>query len=217
MDEIPRNRLIIYSLAVVAPAVTLLVRWPLGAVFGDRVMFVTFFPAVIIAAYFGGFLPGLLATGLSALAAKYFLVAPLNSFGVATLHDGVALTLFVLVGAMISGLSESLHRTRRRLLANERQRAEAELQETEDRFRQLAENINEKFWMSDVSGERLFYVSQGYEEIWGRARKSLPRSWDESIHPDDWDRAGAHLKQHKQGVFSDSEFRVVRPDGSVRW
>ena len=69
MHEKQRARLVAYSVAVLAPAVTLLVRWPLDAVLGDRVMYMAFFPAVLLAAYFGGFWPGLLATALSALAA----------------------------------------------------------------------------------------------------------------------------------------------------
>ena len=60
-------------MAVLAPAVSLLVRWPLWPVLGDTVPHMTFFPAVMIAAYFGGFWPGLLATILGAVAANYFL------------------------------------------------------------------------------------------------------------------------------------------------
>src|SRR5262249_5055321 len=106
-----------------APAVTLLVRWPLDVVLGDRVLYMTFFPAVLLAAYFGGFGPGLLATVLSGLAATYFLVHPLFSLEITTVHDAVAVTLLVLVGAVISGLSESLHRSRGRVAASERRYA----------------------------------------------------------------------------------------------
>ncbi|MDB5310908.1 MAG: domain S-box protein [Gemmataceae bacterium] len=220
MPETSRARLLAYSLAVLAPAVTLLVRWPLAAVLGDRVLYMTFFPAVLIVAYVGGFWPGFLATVLSALAASYFLVAPLYSLEIASVHDALALSLLVLAGMMISTLSEFLHRARHRILGHERQRAEEARRETEGRFRQVAENIHEIFWMSDVRGEQLFYVSPGYEEVWGRTCQALyedPRSWVESIHPDDRERAIEHMGQHRHGVFTDGEFRVVRPDGSARW
>jgi K+-sensing histidine kinase KdpD len=69
MHEKQRARLVAYGVAMLSPAVTLLVRWPLDVVLGDRVLYMTFFPAVLLAAYFGGFWPGLLATALSALAA----------------------------------------------------------------------------------------------------------------------------------------------------
>src|ERR1700680_4235826 len=130
MIETPRGRLVAYSLAVLAPAVSLVVRWPLWPVLGDAVPHMTFFPAVMIAAYFGGFWPGLLATLVSAVTANYFLTQQLPSFQVKSVNDGVAVILFVLVGTIISGLCESLHRARRRIVADERRwAAEALVQE----------------------------------------------------------------------------------------
>src|SRR3954471_8976065 len=101
MNETPRARLVAYLVAVLAPAVSLLVRWPLWSLLGDAVPHMTFFPAVMIAAYFGGFWPGLLATLISAAAANYFLTHQLSSFQVTSVNDAVALILFVLVGTII--------------------------------------------------------------------------------------------------------------------
>src|SRR5262249_61011307 len=130
MHERPRARLVAYGVAVLATVVSLLIRWPLWPVLGDAVPHMTFFPAVMIAAYFGGFWPGLLATGLSAGAANYFLTGQLRSFQVTSANDVAALILFVLVCVIISALCESLHRAQRRILADERQRgAEALSQE----------------------------------------------------------------------------------------
>jgi two-component system, sensor histidine kinase and response regulator len=120
MNETTRARLVAFYVAMLAPAVSLLVRWPLWPVLGDAVPHMTFFPAVMIAAYFGGFWPGLLATGLSAVAANYFLTGQFSSLHITSVNDVVALVLFVLVGTIISGLCESLHRVRRRVVANER-------------------------------------------------------------------------------------------------
>src|ERR1700682_96338 len=107
MNETPRARLVAYGMAVLAPAVSLLVRWPLWPVLGDAVPHMTFFPAVMIAAYFGGFRPGLLATILSAVAANSFFTQQLSAFHVTSVNNVAALILFVLVGTIISGLSES--------------------------------------------------------------------------------------------------------------
>jgi two-component system sensor histidine kinase/response regulator len=123
MHERPRTRLLIFGLAILAPAITLLVRWPLDAVLGDRVLYMAFFPAILIVAYIGGFWPGLLTTVVSALAADYYLVEPLYSLEISSIHEAVALSLLLLVGTMISGLSEAVHRSRRRLVANERRYA----------------------------------------------------------------------------------------------
>src|SRR6266481_9829228 len=110
MHKTSRAQLVAFSVAVLAPAISLLLRWLLWPVLGDSVPHMTFFPAVMIAAYFGGFWPGLLATILSAAAANYFLTGQLRFFHITDANDVAALVLFVLTGAIISGLCESLHR-----------------------------------------------------------------------------------------------------------
>src|SRR5437773_7995057 len=103
---------------------------------------------------------------------------------------------------------------------SERKRAEAALREREERFRQMAENIREVFWLSDPEKARIFYISPGYEEIWGRTCQSLYaelRSWLAAIHPEDRDRVlEAALTKQVSGQY-DEVYRIVRPDGSVRW
>src|SRR5271154_893270 len=103
-----------------------------------------------------------MATLLGALAGTYFLAEPIWSFRLANAHAPIGMVLFVLTGTIISGLSESLHRARRRFVAQERQRVEEALRETEERFRQLAENIHEIFWITDARDDRLLYISPGY-------------------------------------------------------
>ena len=220
MHDKPGARLLAYALAVVAPAVTLLLRWPLPAVVTDQIAYTAFLPAVLIAAYLGGLGPGLLATLTSGVAATFFLVEPRYSSAISSGADAVPLGVFVLVGAIISALGESLQRAWRRTVAVERGRAAEALRETEERFRSLAENIREVFWITDRRGDRVIYVSPGYEEIWGRTLQSLyeqPGSLVESIHPEDRDEAIGHLKHDRLGEFWVREYRVVRPDGSVRW
>src|ERR1700692_3843138 len=123
MPEKRRAQLVAYGVAVLGPAVSLLVRWPLWPVLGDAAPHMTYFPAVMLAAYFGGFWPGLLTTILSAVAAHHFVTRELSSFRVPSVNEAAALSLFVLVGAIISGLSESLHRARLRIAVSERRYA----------------------------------------------------------------------------------------------
>src|SRR4051794_19413701 len=137
MQETPRARLVAYSVAVLAPVVSLLVRWPLWPVLGDAVPHMTFFPAVMIAAYIGGFLPRLMATPVSAVTPHYYLPQQLPPFHARSVNDVVALVLFVLVGTIISGLCESLPRARHRIQAGERRRAEEAVRASEERFRNL--------------------------------------------------------------------------------
>src|SRR5208283_3467297 len=90
---------------------------------------------------------------------------------------------------------------------------------SEEKFRQLAENIIEVFWITDPSKGRVIYISPAYEAIWGRPCESLlnsPRAWLEAVHPEDFDRVSeAAFKQTTREY--DETYRIVRPDGSIRW
>lgn len=118
------------------------------------------------------------------------------------------------------------HRTRELSLANElllqeaadRKRSEESLRASETRFRQLAENIDEVFWVSEIDPRRVLYVSPAYETIFGRTCESLyedSQSILVSIHPDDRQRIEESLPRARLGGY-DETYRIVRLDGSVR-
>ncbi|HEY2824458.1 MAG TPA: PAS domain-containing protein, partial [Gemmatimonadales bacterium] len=98
-------------------------------------------------------------------------------------------------------------------------RTEAALRTSDERFRELAETISEVFWMTDPNKGDMLYISPAYESIWGRSRESLyasPKDWLNGIHPDD--RMAVLAAIAKQGTSGyDEEYRIVRPDGGVRW
>jgi PAS domain S-box-containing protein len=97
---------------------------------------------------------------------------------------------------------------------------EQELQASELRFRQLAENISGVFWLTDQAKKKVLYVSPGYEAIWGRTCESLyasPHQWIETIHPDDRTRVLEAWESEHASDRYDEEFRIIRPDGSIRW
>jgi PAS domain S-box-containing protein len=99
-----------------------------------------------------------------------------------------------------------------------RQFAEAALRESEAQFRQLAESIEDAFWLCDLD-LRIEYVSPAYATIWGRSTQSLhdhPTSWLEAIHQEDRKRVSASLSGYSAGGWEET-FRILRPDGSVRW
>lgn len=94
-----------------------------------------------------------------------------------------------------------------------------DLAESELRFRQLAENIREAFFLVEPDMTRVQYVSPAYEQIWGRSCESLyqsPWSFTDAIHAEDRHLIPAMREKNLRGEWDD-EYRIVRPDGSVRW
>ncbi len=108
--------------------------------------------------------------------------------------------------------------------AQERQKrlvAEQALRESEERFRQLSENMTESvFWMADPEAQQMLYVSPAYERIWGSASASLFTNlmeWFEAIVPDDRERIQTRFFGQALLGNYDEEYRITRPDGTVRW
>lgn len=94
------------------------------------------------------------------------------------------------------------------------------LQESEARFRQIAENIREVFWVWDVAADRLTFVSPMYEEVFDRSRASVyanTYAFLDTIHDDDRARIETATLRARTGTPTDEQYRVVRSDGSIRW
>jgi len=109
--------------------------------------------------------------------------------------------------------------TVRRYLA-ERASAEQSLRESDERFRQLAENIREVFYIRDMENDRMLYVSPAYEEIWGRPVDRIyenPADFLSLVHPDDKERVSSMRDEQLGGKAFNDEYRIVRDDGEVRW
>ncbi len=106
-----------------------IVRETVSDTLGDFAPVVSFTIAVVIAAWYGGLRPGILATALSVIAADYLLVPGRHSLYIASVSNAVSLGVFASAGVLISLLCESLHKTRRRLEAEqENLRCSVELQ-----------------------------------------------------------------------------------------
>src|ERR1700734_2870710 len=98
---------------------------------------------------------------------------------------------------------------------------EESLRENQEKFRELADNITDVFWMTSPDLNIIHYVSPGYELIWGRSMQSLyenPHQWVEAILPEERERISAifgKLMANEPKVSV--EYQISRPDGTIRW
>ncbi len=102
----------------------------------------------------------------------------------------------------------------------ERKRSAEILRESEERFRQLAENIDAVFWIKEVSKNRVSYVSPAYQKLWGLNPEELyqgQQSWVDRIHPEDRESTDKAFKEKAAAGQFDEEYRIILPDGSIRW
>jgi len=97
---------------------------------------------------------------------------------------------------------------------------DAALRQREEILRQIPDYIREVFYVMNLRDLKMLYISPAYESIWGRSCQSLyenPMSWSESIHPGDRPRLALASEILLEQGLLDEEYRIVRPDGSLRW
>ncbi|MBD3402671.1 PAS domain S-box protein [candidate division GN15 bacterium] len=137
------------------------------------------------------------------------------------LRDGTGATVFVLLnGKAVYNVAGDFVRSHCLMQDVTRQReVERELRDNEEKFQQLAANINELFWLR--SRDRMLYISPAYERMFQRSSEQLsgkPDDFLHSVHPDDQEMvADANAREWAEGRPMDIEFRTIRNDGSIRW
>ena len=117
-----------------------------------------------------------------------------------------------------AALAEALARCEALTRENDR------LRKSETRFRHMADATPDVVWMTEVQPERVIYASPSFEQIWGRSVEDLyadAHLWVAGIHPDDRPRIGSEFGRWIAGARAndrwEAEFRIVQPDGTVRW
>ncbi|MGE3465535.1 MAG: PAS domain S-box protein, partial [Pyrinomonadaceae bacterium] len=103
----------------------------------------------------------------------------------------------------------------------ENKRAQAAVRESNEKFHQLADNISDVFWVRSLDMKEVYYVSPAFEKIWGRSVSSLlddPTKWPDYVFPEDSSRVKtAYADLQNDSSPLDIEYRIVRPDDSIRW
>ena len=102
----------------------------------------------------------------------------------------------------------------------EQKRAREALSQSEELFRQLAENVHEVMWVRNYATHKIEYVNPAYETVWGRSRESLyqqPETFIDAIYPPDAETLSEAFRQQYEGTYLNIQVRVLRPDGDIRW
>ncbi|PYV36783.1 MAG: hypothetical protein DMG06_29920, partial [Acidobacteria bacterium] len=87
----------------------------------------------------------------------------------------------------------------------------------------MADALPEVIWITALEPERVLYASPSFERIWGLPVGDLyqnPRLWVETIHPDDRARVASTFSRWIAGEdvgYHDVEFRIIQPNGAIRW
>ncbi|WP_406694444.1 PAS domain S-box protein [Singulisphaera sp. Ch08] len=210
MHDNPRARRVAYGVALLNVVVAILVQRHLTSILGDRALYITFFPAILVAAYLGGFWPGFLATALSAMAVAFFFIEPLYALRIKGIADATTLPLFLLIGTVISVLSEALHRAWRRIVAEERNRAE----EVMERLFNLSLDL------ICIAGTDGYFkrVNPAFHHVLGWAERDLiAQPFLHFVHPDDVEATLREMQTLSTGVPTTSfENRYRNIDGTYK-
>lgn len=201
--------------------ITLFIRWQFRDTLGERGLYSTFLPAVIIAAHFGGVWPGLVVTLLSVIATNLMMTSHILRLDPKATADSLAMLMFAGTGIVISVLSESVHRTfQRNLILERRRQAQLALQQTEERFTHLMRHSSDIIGIAASDG-KLLYVTPSVKRVLGyqpdeRIGHNLQD--DPIVHPDDRaaHRAFLSLISERPGISVNAEFRLRHANGSWR-
>src|ERR1044072_1715800 len=209
MSKIANSTLARYGAAIICVAMAFVARWLLGSQLGDRTPYLTYCLGVIVAAYFGGLGPGLLATFLSVLVLAFFWLQPVYSPAVYNSVDWAGIYRFLLVGFTISIFSGALHSAKRRAEDNART-----VIEQESRYRNIVDTASEGIWIIDAQA-RTTFVNPRLAEMFGYAPdEMLGREPYEFTFEEEQQAARERIRNRMSGEKRLLDFRCRRKDGS---
>lgn len=172
---------------------------------GVKFAFVTFYPAVMLAALYGGFRPGLLAAVLSGLIAILFM-EPIGSIPIINYSDWVGLMIFLGTTALLSYIVDS------------RNKAILSFRECDERFRTLADNMSQFAWMADGKGSIFWYNKRWYDYTGTALEEMRGWGWKKVHHPDHVDRVVEKIQcSWDTGRPWEDVFPLRGKDGQYRW
>lgn len=227
--EPPRRLVREYGMALGTTLVALLVRFVLDPFLGDHLPYVTFFVAVAITTWYGGWGASLTAVVLGGLLSNWFFMPPRYSLYLVEVHHQVGYAMYFLVSFTFVGFGQALRRSRQQAEAammqlrqeiDDRQGAEAALRESEARLRLAHQAAGVGAFDWNVQTGINTWTAE-LEVIYGLAPGEFGKTqgdWEALLHPDDRAMAVRGVEEaFETGATTMREFRIVRPDGTVRW
>ena len=189
----------------------------------DLPVYLIFYPAVMLVAMLAGLWPGLLGTLLATLSASYWILPPRGQLRVERSADLLALMVFTFMGVAMSIVAELYRKARRKAAAYDQEMAlrqsRAALRQSEQRLSVAAMAAEIGIWhWNSVTGETI--VSANWRKLFGIAsdvRVTL-ETWRKAMHPEDRERVlRAVMAALRKKRDYHCEYRVVWPDGTLRW
>jgi PAS domain S-box-containing protein len=210
-DRTNRPAWLRYAVGILAAVISAVIRLQFLEILELRVPFVIFFPAVGVAALYGGFGAGLLATLVSAALADYFWIPPVGRFAIANFADQISIVVFFACGVLISYLAEAAYRAQARAhkaeeqskLSAEREKAAVDLQQSESKYRELVQNANSAIirWKRDGT---IAFFNEYAQKFFGYSAEEVVGKKVSIIVPDR-ESTGADLTGLVQDVLNHPE------------
>ncbi|HOW68610.1 MAG TPA: PAS domain-containing protein [Candidatus Paceibacterota bacterium] len=205
-----------YGTALVAVAAGFGLRKTLTLCFGeDLPTYITFYPAVMVAALLAGLGPGIASTVLSVIVVDYWISSPRDLWIHTSPGEAVGALLFTVMGVFISLLTDFYRYAREKSASSEKGLV---LRESESFYRQTLELIPGMVFTTRPDGYCDFLSQQWFDFTGVPMSENLGDGWNSLLHPEDSPRALATWREAvKGGTPYDVEYRVRRRDGSYEW
>jgi diguanylate cyclase (GGDEF)-like protein/PAS domain S-box-containing protein len=211
--RLPSGPVVYYLLALGLLAAAVAVRMAATPWLGNAFSYATVFIATLLATWYCGTRPAVAAAVVGYFAVEYFIRdVPFSAARPAYVASSVG--LYAAVTAIVVLFVSSFRRERDKLIE-----AERALEQSEEQFHQLAEHIPEGFWITDTRRRTVLYVSPACARIHGvplPSRRETLSAWRRTLYRED---RGRVLRAHHRMAVDplDVQYRIVRPDGSMRW